>query len=82
MAIATVAKSGQITVPKEILDFLKLNPGDAIDFIIDSEDRVTIQPAKIRVQDLKGILHREGMESVSIEAMNAAIKQRFREKKQ
>ncbi|NER36247.1 MAG: AbrB/MazE/SpoVT family DNA-binding domain-containing protein [Oscillatoria sp. SIO1A7] len=24
MAIATVAKSGQITVPKEILDFLKI----------------------------------------------------------
>ena len=47
MAISTVAKSGQITVPKEILDFLKLNPGDAIDFIIDSEDRVSGQRSAV-----------------------------------
>jgi len=61
-------------VPREIVDFLKLNPGDTIDFIIDSDGRVVVQLAKIQVQSLKGILHR--MESISIEAMNAAVKQR------
>ncbi|MBC6420970.1 MAG: AbrB family transcriptional regulator [Hormoscilla sp. SP12CHS1] len=66
--------SGKTTVPREIVDFLKLNPGDTIDFIIDSDGRVVVQLAKIQVQSLKGILHR--MESISIEAMNAAVKQR------
>ncbi|MBC6474856.1 MAG: AbrB family transcriptional regulator [Hormoscilla sp. GM102CHS1] len=66
--------SGQTTVPREIVDFLKLNPGDTIDFIIDSDGRVVVQLAKIQVQSLKGILHR--MESISMEAMNAAVKQR------
>jgi len=61
-------------VPREIVDFLKLNPGDTIDFIIDSDGRVVVQLAKIQVQSLKGILHR--MESISMEAMNAAVKQR------
>ncbi len=82
MPIATIAESGQTTVPREIIDFLKLNPRDTIDFIIDSDGRVIVQPAKIQVQSLKGILHREGMESISIEAMNAAVKQRVCEKLQ
>lgn len=73
MATATVTTKGQTTIPKEIRDFLQLHPGDRIDFIIESDGRVVIQPTTIRVQELKGILHREGMKSVSIEAMNEAV---------
>ena len=76
MPTATITVKGQTTVPKEIRDFLKLNPGDKVDFIIESDGRVVIQPATIKVQELKGILHREGMKSVSYEAMNAAVRKR------
>ncbi|GEM_PF-3931949 len=31
---ATITDTGQTTVPQEIRDFLKLKPGDMIDFII------------------------------------------------
>jgi AbrB family looped-hinge helix DNA binding protein len=73
MPTATITTKGQTTIPKEIRDFLQLNPGDQLDFIIESDGRVVIQPKTIRVQDLKGILHREGMKSISIEQMNEAV---------
>ena len=76
MPTATITTKGQTTVPKEIRDFLQLNPGDQIDFIIESDGRVVIQPTNIRVQELKGILHRKGMKSISLEAMNAAVRKR------
>lgn len=72
MPTATITSKGQTTVPKEILDFLKLKPGDRIDFIIDADGRVVIQPVTIAVQELKGMLHRPGMKPVSIEEMNTA----------
>ncbi len=76
MPTATITTKGQTTIPKEIRDFLQLNPGDQIDFIVESDGRVVIQPTTIRVQELKGILHREGMKSISCEAMNAAVRKR------
>ncbi|MBV9388762.1 MAG: type II toxin-antitoxin system PrlF family antitoxin [Chroococcidiopsidaceae cyanobacterium CP_BM_ER_R8_30] len=76
MPTSTITAKGQTTVPKEIRDFLQLTTGDQIDFIIESDGRVVVQPATIRVQELKGILHREGMKCISSEAMNAAIRKR------
>ncbi len=76
MPTSTITSKGQTTVPKEIRDFLQLNPGDQIDFIIESDGRVLIQPATITVQELKGILHRERMKSISDQAMNAAVRKR------
>ncbi len=76
MPTSTITVKGQTTVPKEIRDFLQLNPGDQIDFIIESDGRVLIQPATVKVQELKGILHREGMKSISYKAMNVAVRKR------
>lgn len=76
MPQATITTKGQTTIPKEIRDFLHLSPGDKIDFIIEADGRVVIQPTTMKVQELKGILHREGMKAVSIEAMNEAINKR------
>ena len=76
MPQATITTKGQTTIPKEIRDFLHLSPGDKIDFIIEADGRVVIQPTTIKVQELKGILHRDGMKAVFIEAMNEAINKR------
>lgn len=74
MPTATITTKGQTTIPKEIRDYLQINPGDQIDFIIESDGRVVILPTTIKVQELKGILHREGMKAVSVEEMNAAVR--------
>ncbi|NER33000.1 MAG: AbrB/MazE/SpoVT family DNA-binding domain-containing protein [Oscillatoria sp. SIO1A7] len=72
MPTATLAGNGEIIVPQEIREFLKLKPGDNVDFIVEEDGRVAIRPSAIAVRELKGILHRQGMKPVSIEEMNAA----------
>ncbi|MBW4582459.1 MAG: AbrB/MazE/SpoVT family DNA-binding domain-containing protein [Tildeniella nuda ZEHNDER 1965/U140] len=100
MPKTTVSADGQIIIPKEVLDFLKLQAGDEIDFLIEEDGKVIVQSAssdsqdddklpprlkvlqeklqrgeKIHVHDLKGMLHREGDEPMSIEAMDELMKQ-------
>ena len=54
-------------------EHLKLNPGDKLDFVIESGGRVVIRPAKLDVRELKGLLKRRDGKVLSIEEMNAAI---------
>jgi len=73
MTVATLTSKGQITIPKQVREHLKLNPGDKLDFVIESEGRVVIRPAKLDVRELKGLLKRRDGKVLSIEEMNAAI---------
>lgn len=73
MAVATLTSKGQTTIPKKVREHLKLNPGDKLDFVIESGGRVVIRPAKLDVRELKGLLKRRGGKVLSIEEMNAAI---------
>lgn len=81
MSMATITSKGQTTIPKEIRDHLKLHPGDRIDFIIESEGRVIMEPSTIDVKELEGILHKHGKKAVSVEDMKQAIKKRFGKRK-
>jgi AbrB family looped-hinge helix DNA binding protein len=73
MTVATLTSKGQTTIPKQVREHLKLNPGDKLDFVIESEGRVVIRPAKLDVRELKGLLKRRDGKVLSIEEMNAAI---------
>jgi len=78
MPSSTITSKGQTTIPKEVRDHLKLQSGDQIDFVIRSDGTVVLRPATLHVRELKGILHRKNMKAVSIDAMNEAIRKRFR----
>ena len=78
MPASTLTRKGQTTIPKEVRDYLKLEAGDQIDFLIQPDGSVVVRPATIHVKDLKGILHRKGMKAVSVDAMNKSIRDRFR----
>jgi antitoxin PrlF len=78
MPSATITSKGQTTIPKEVRDYLKVQSGDQIDFIIQADGTVIVRPATTHVSQLKGILHRRNMKPVSIDAMNKAIRKRFR----
>ncbi|GAB4422044.1 MAG: hypothetical protein OHK0032_17660 [Thermodesulfovibrionales bacterium] len=80
MPSATITVKGQTTIPKKIRNHLKLHPGDQIDFVIEDNGRVVIEPATLDVTELEGILHRPGMKAVSAEKMKESIKKRFRKK--
>lgn len=73
MASATLTSKGQVTIPKEIRDYLQLDTGSKVDFVIDDNGKVKIIPLNVPVYTLSGILHRPGMKAASIEEMEAAI---------
>lgn len=79
MAEATLTSKGQVTIPKEIRDHLKLDTGSKVDFVIDENKEVKIIPLNVPVKVLSGILHRSGMKAASIEEMEAAIAQGVRD---
>lgn len=73
MPSATVTSKGQITIPKPIREFLRVKPGDVVDFTIEDQGRVLMRAGTVDVGELKGMLHRPGRRPVSLEEMDAAI---------
>lgn len=73
MFSATVTNTGQITLPPEIRDRLKLVSGSKISFIIDEEGQVKLLPLNIRAEELSGMLHRPGIKKTTLEEMDRAI---------
>jgi AbrB family looped-hinge helix DNA binding protein len=75
MASATITTKGQVTIPKEIRDYLNLDTGSKVDFVIDENGIVTLIPLNIPVQSLSGSLHRPGIKSATLEEMETAIRE-------
>ncbi|MBI3371382.1 MAG: type II toxin-antitoxin system PrlF family antitoxin [Betaproteobacteria bacterium] len=73
MTVATLTSKGRTAIPKQVRDYLKLRPGDKLDFVIESDGRVVIKPATLDVRNLKGFLKRRDGKELSIEKMNATI---------
>jgi antitoxin PrlF len=78
MSVSMVTIKGQTTIPKKIRDHLKIQPGDRIDFVIDNNGKVVLEPATLDVKELEGILYKPGMKKVSVEEMKKAVRRRFR----
>ena len=73
MKSATITSKGQITIPKEIRDYLKLEIGSKIGFVIDENGTVKVIPLNVPVTALSGMLHRPGLAAATIEEMESAI---------
>ncbi|NEQ48101.1 MAG: AbrB/MazE/SpoVT family DNA-binding domain-containing protein [Leptolyngbya sp. SIOISBB] len=73
MLSTIVTDTGQITLPDEIRQHLKLISGSRVEFVIDENGQVKIFPLNVSVENLSGILHRPGTQPVSLEDMDAAI---------
>ena len=77
MPASLITSKGQTTIPKKIRNHLNLQPGDRIDFVVEDDGKVFLEPASHDIGDLEGILHRPGMKAVSAEDMNKALRKRF-----
>ena len=75
MKSATITTKGQITIPKEIRDYLKLEIGSKIGFVIDENGTVKVVPLNVPVTSLSGMLRRPGLAAATIEDMESAIAQ-------
>jgi AbrB family looped-hinge helix DNA binding protein len=73
MASATITTKGQVTIPKEIRDYLNLDTGSKVDFVIDENGIVKLIPLNVPIESLSGILRRKGMKSATLEEMEQTI---------
>jgi antitoxin PrlF len=71
--VGTVTSKGQITIPKEIRDRLRLQTGHQVEFQVDRQGQVIMRPRNRDFHTLKGIVRSRRKTPVSIEEMNEAI---------
>jgi AbrB family looped-hinge helix DNA binding protein len=76
MPVATLTSKGQLVIPKAIRDYMHLQPGDQLDFIIQDNGEVVMRPVVTDVHELKGMLKKPGRKPVAMAAMQQAIRQR------
>ncbi len=74
MSTATLTSKGQTTIPKEIRDYLDLQPGDRIEFTV-RENTVELRAATRKVTDLRGFLPKPA-KPLSLAAIDAVIRKR------
>lgn len=75
MSTATLTTKGQLVIPKDIREYMRLQPGDRLDFVI-KDGEVVIRPSVSDVRALKGLLERAGAKPVSVSTMNKAVRKR------
>ncbi len=76
MATATLTSKGQLVIPKDIREYMRLQPGDRLDFIIQDDGDVMIRPVVTDVRELKGVLKIPGRKPVSVSAMKQTVRKR------
>ena len=75
MPTATLTSKGQITIPVQVRNDLKVDTGDRVEFVKIAEGRYEFVAATHSVQELKGMFGKPAR-SVSIDDMNKAIARR------
>ena len=53
---ATVTSKGQVTIPKEVRQSLRIRSGQKVRFVIDEGERATMAPEPTKLADLAGVL--------------------------
>ncbi|HHN64694.1 MAG TPA: AbrB/MazE/SpoVT family DNA-binding domain-containing protein [Nitrospirae bacterium] len=80
MSTSLITSKGQTTIPKKIREYLNLQPGDRVDFVVDEDGKVILQPATVDVRELEGILYRADRKTVPLKEMKKAVRNRFKRK--
>ena len=66
-----ITSKGQVTIPKVVRDYLKVNPGDEVVFRVAANGEVIVEP-KISLISLKGSV-KTGVRDVTVDDMKTAI---------
>ena len=72
MQSSTITTKGQITIPKDIRNLLKVGKGDRVEFLVDNNGTVTIWPVTTDITALKGLVPKP-KNYVSLNDMKKAI---------
>ncbi len=77
MPTSTLTSKGQITLPKQVREQLRLHVGSRVDFVIEPSGRVILKPLNTDFRSLKGIVRSRRKRPVSVEEMNDAVARGF-----
>ena len=78
MALATLTTKGQVTIPKEVRESLKLHTGNKIEIFVTDAGEAIIRPVLKTVDEVFSKLHCKNQKVMSVDSMNNAIKDRMR----
>jgi antitoxin PrlF len=70
---ATMTSKGQVTLPKEVRECLRLRVGDKVRFTLEYEERIVVERAALSIRDLFGILGKP-RRSATLEQMDEAVR--------
>ncbi|MGA2738096.1 MAG: AbrB/MazE/SpoVT family DNA-binding domain-containing protein [Bryobacteraceae bacterium] len=73
IAASTLTSKGQITIPKQIRDLLRLQAGQRVEFQVDRRGDVVMRAKNVDIRELKGILRSTRKTPATVEEMNEAI---------
>lgn len=73
MATSTLTSKGQITIPKEIRDRLRLRTGHRVEFHVNSQGQVILKPRTGDVLELKGLFRSTRKHPATLAEMDEAI---------
>ena len=73
MPIATLTSKGQVTIPKEVRERLRLRAGDRIEFVVAADGTVSVRTPRRDVREFAGILKGRLKKPLTIEQMNRII---------
>ena len=80
MTLATLTTKGQVTIPKEVRDSLKLHTGDKIEIIVTENREAVIRPVSKKVDDIFCKLQKPGQKTVSLEEIDNIVRKRMKDK--
>jgi AbrB family looped-hinge helix DNA binding protein len=75
MTTATLTTKGQITIPADVRNALKVDAGDRVEFVQIAPDRFEFVAVNRSITELKGMFGKPS-KKVSIDDMNKAIAKR------
>ena len=70
MPVATMTSKGQVTVPHEVREAMRLEPGVRVNFTPNGDGSYSFRPAASPISDLFGCLPPYQGSALSIEEMN------------
>jgi antitoxin PrlF len=74
MPTSTLSSKGQVTIPKEIREALRIDPGDRVLFVVRTDGVVELRPETINLLDLVGILEPSAGQRATVDEINAAVR--------
>lgn len=80
MPLATVTSKGQVTIPKDVRDRLRLRAGDQLDFVVREDGSVSIRKRALSVDDVFGAFDHRGGRRLSPEEMDESVARSIQER--